>query len=209
MALCCGGKTFNRWADCSKWIYEINRRERAKPHFFNGIYLGDMAGYTCIISLYLHIEGLWGLSVDPWTGRRVRIINPFKGATHIIQMTDEVKSNIPNIRTGDEIYIRKQNTCKKGDFIVMCDRGTWIIKQAEKDLKDITGVIINVLWSCKENNSPIIHNGNKWFGCNEETMKHINETYKFRSKADVIQWEKNHEEKLIEWYNSRYETVKK
>jgi hypothetical protein len=40
-------------------------------------------------------------------------------------------------------------------------------------------------------------------------MKYINETYKFRCKADVDRWEKEQEEKLIEWYNSHYETVKK
>lgn len=197
MALYCGGKTFNNWKDCLNWIDEINRRERAKPYFFDNAFIGDMAGYTCIISLYLHMEGLWALSINPWTGRRVRIIKPFEGATHTLKMTDDYKSHVPNIRTGDEIFFRQQDTCKIGDFIITWDNGEWVIKQAEKDMKGIAGVIVNVLWSCKGDNSPIIHKtGLNWFGHDEEQMKHINETYKFRCKADIIQWEKEQEEKL-------------
>jgi len=205
--LYCGGKTFNNWKSCLVYIDEFNRQERAKPFFFNNAFIGDIVGYAFITSLYLHIENLWYLSFNPWTGKRARIHNPFKDCTHTMIITEEMESTIPNIRKGDELYLTK-GTCKAGDFIVTEEYGKLVIKQSDKTKFDVF-LIKLVSHSFKGDKLPIIHNGNNWFGMNEDEMEKINKTYKFRCKADVIRWEKEQEEKFIEWYNTHYETVKK
>lgn len=112
--------------------------------------------------------------------------HPYFTSTHIIEVTDENKSDVPNITKGCDVFLRKQDTCQAGDFIVTKEGH---ITQA-KEKMEVFGVITYLsMWDHKMPKTPIIHNGNNWYGRSPDDMKRINETYKIRSQADADKWQ--------------------